>query len=342
MVLKYFIPLLIVTVSCTSISVRIPVEPKTLHDSTCFASVLSTDNNQLIEDSFTLDKETKLKIVAQGEGVSYGLTSGFVESYLNDCVEFFINSDSICRQYRFVWDSKIVQGNNVDMNGVCFAQGDPSTDSYLFEVSFPWKTLGFERVPPKEGKVRLDVSVIANDAESRKSQIAWSGYNSDLFQDRSQFGNLDLTDRWTAKAPIIDGVVDDIWGKYQWYEIEHEILGEVSGEYDLSGRFCIICDDENLYLIVNVKDNVKRQAAFMFDDGRIVNSAGDIVWEIEFSKTIHAGGALKNRMAVDTILLNAGNYTIVYETDESHSYGHWDDTPPTNQFSGIKIYELDI
>lgn len=337
MVLKKTIPFVILLAACTRVSVTISPEPEVLKDSTCLVSALATDNNQSIVLPFTLEQDTELVVIGQGEGISYSLTPGFVESYLNDCIEFFIDSDSICRQYRFVWDSSIVQGNNVDMAGVSFAQGDPDDNTYLFEVSFPWRTLGYMNVPSEGRQLRLDVSIIDNDAQSRKSQIAWSGTDANLFQDWSQFGEFNLSDAWTAGVPIIDGVIDDVWETHEWHRIEHEIVGSVNGADDLSGRFRIICDRENLYLLVEVTDDAKRQAAFMFDKGRIETYGGDIVWEMDFGKTSHAGGALKNRMQIDTVSFKAGDYMLIYETDESHSFGHWDDMPPVNQFSGIKI-----
>ena len=43
-----------------------------------------------------------MRIVGQAEGTSFELVPGFVEAYLNDCIEFFIDLGTVCRQYRFV------------------------------------------------------------------------------------------------------------------------------------------------------------------------------------------------------------------------------------------------
>lgn len=67
----------------------------------------------------------------------------------------------------------------------------------------------------------------------------------------------------------------------------------------------------------------------MYDFGWIENDdTRDIVWEMTYRKTEDAGGARKNRMFNGTILLEPGNYTVFYETDGSHSYRDWNDTPP--------------
>jgi len=67
----------------------------------------------------------------------------------------------------------------------------------------------------------------------------------------------------------------------------------------------------------------------MFDYGWIRNDDnGEIVWEMTYRKTRHAGGAEKNRIAVANIVLEKGNYTALYVTDDSHSYEHFNASPP--------------
>lgn len=67
----------------------------------------------------------------------------------------------------------------------------------------------------------------------------------------------------------------------------------------------------------------------MFDYGWIRNDDnGEIVWEMTYRKTKHAGGADKNRMAVANIVLEKGDYTAVYVTDDSHSFEYFNASPP--------------
>lgn len=67
----------------------------------------------------------------------------------------------------------------------------------------------------------------------------------------------------------------------------------------------------------------------MSDYGWIENvSTGDVVWEMTYRKTSHAGGAEKNRVVDQTILLDKGEYVVHYTTDDSHAYGDWNGTPP--------------
>jgi hypothetical protein len=324
--------------------VRVHLSPETPFppaDPACLTELVASDNYQVLTRTFTLREETPVRIVGQSEGTSFELVPGFVEAYLNDCIEFFIDLGTVCRQYRFVWDSERVTGNNIEMDGVRFAQGDPSRTRYVFELSFPWKTLGFRGTPKDKDVLRMDVSAIDNDGQSRKSQIAWSGVNAELFMDWSQFGDFPLAGHRTAAAPVIDGEEDAVWQGQERFPIAHVIIGAVVDETDLSGWYRLLWDRENLYLLVEIEDDVKRQAAFMFDNGSLEDADGTTLWQLEFDRTVHAGGALKNRRQEDTLRLPAGKYTLRFETDECHATGHWDDVPPTEPFSGIKLYALD-
>jgi hypothetical protein len=67
----------------------------------------------------------------------------------------------------------------------------------------------------------------------------------------------------------------------------------------------------------------------MFDYGWIEDAnSGKTVWEMKYRKTDHAGGAEKNRLFDGIITLPAGRYTVFYETDDTHAYDDWNDTPP--------------
>ncbi len=77
----------------------------------------------------------------------------------------------------------------------------------------------------------------------------------------------------------------------------------------------------------------------MADYGWIENDlTGDVVWEMTYRKTVHAGGAEKNRSVDQTILLDKGEYIVHYTTDGSHAFGDWNDTPPDDPaFWGIVV-----
>jgi len=65
---------------------------------------------------------------------------------------------------------------------------------------------------------------------------------------------------------------------------------------------------------------------------------GKVVWEMRYRMTDHAGGAEKNRLFDGTITLPAGKYMLFYETDSTHAYNDWNDTPPDDPESwGVTV-----
>ncbi len=76
-----------------------------------------------------------------------------------------------------------------------------------------------------------------------------------------------------------------------------------------------------------------------FDYGWIANEAGDTVWTaIDAKKSFWAGGAVKNRLRIDVVSLESGIYTLHYNSDDSHSYGAYNELSPDNdQWWGIAI-----
>jgi hypothetical protein len=78
----------------------------------------------------------------------------------------------------------------------------------------------------------------------------------------------------------------------------------------------------------------------MYDMGWIENAqTREIIWEMTYKKTTHAGGAEKNRMYNSVIMLAAGKYKVIYISDDSHSYRDWnEDKPLDSENYGITIF----
>jgi hypothetical protein len=78
----------------------------------------------------------------------------------------------------------------------------------------------------------------------------------------------------------------------------------------------------------------------MYDYAWIEDSnTGRTVWEMRHRETRAAGGADKNRLFDGTIRLKKGTYVVYYVSDDSHSYGDWNQPPPRDRRSwGITIY----
>ena len=81
----------------------------------------------------------------------------------------------------------------------------------------------------------------------------------------------------------------------------------------------------------------------MYDYGWIQDAKSrDVVWEMTYSMTLHAGGSRKNRMVNTTILLEKGTYILHYISDDSHCYANWNADPPEDQqYWGITLYQDD-
>jgi hypothetical protein len=80
----------------------------------------------------------------------------------------------------------------------------------------------------------------------------------------------------------------------------------------------------------------------MYDYGWIENAEnGDVIWEMTYRKTKHAGGDRKNRMVDTNIYLEAGRYYAYYVTDGSHSFPDFNASPPRYpQKWGIQISKM--
>lgn len=81
------------------------------------------------------------------------------------------------------------------------------------------------------------------------------------------------------------------------------------------------------------------EQAKLFDYGWITNEAGDTIWTMEdYSETFHLGGALKNRLKIDMVEFEAGDYFLNYRSDVGHSYGSWnDEAPADSNWWGIQV-----
>lgn len=155
-------------------------------------------------------------------------------------------------------------------------------------------------------------------------------------------------ERWNSTPPI----ERDKWGLTLWtknkddkryieifnpdsYKNENIIAEIVRVRDDRRIREPFELDRNTKVRIVALGEGTRNE---MYDYGWIEDDRGRIVWEMTYRKTTNAGGASKNREFNDTILLEAGRYTLVYETDDSHSYDDWNASPPYNpELYGITL-----
>lgn len=80
-------------------------------------------------------------------------------------------------------------------------------------------------------------------------------------------------------------------------------------------------------------------ASEMYDYALIEDArTGRVVWRMTYRETEHAGGAAKNRVFDAFMRLEAGEYNLVYQSDDTHSFGDWNDAAPEDRFNyGVTI-----
>jgi hypothetical protein len=312
------------------------------------------------EDSclFSIPEDQNIRILAYGEGADYKVNPALIESYDNDGVEvyfdmknekfpyFNLNGDD--RQYRILWNLLQIDGQNINTDGLEVKESDPTPQSYIMEMKFPWKSLGYIN-PAENVKIGFDVAVLDNDGKTRDALLSWFSTDWESWNNTSYFGTLVLgnynthTDKKNAismkteNPPFIDGRIDKLWTNPPQYNFKNVISGKLDNERDLSGYYKSCWDNNYLYLLVNVNDDIKSYASVLFDYGWIEDLQGNIVWKMEMKQTKHAGGGLKNRYTDTIINLKKGQYYLRYQTDESNSPANWDVEPPKDDFYGIKL-----
>jgi endoglucanase len=66
-----------------------------------------------------------------------------------------------------------------------------------------------------------------------------------------------------AKTPMpvkIDGIVDEVWKNTEWLPLANTVLGEKASADNISGEFKVLYDTTNMYVLVQVTDDVKIHA----------------------------------------------------------------------------------
>jgi hypothetical protein len=254
--------------------------------------LIASQNFDDLSVPFTVTKDTVVNINAYGEGMDYSINKEVIRSYDNDCVEVFFDlkndkapsfdATGDDRQYRIVWKLLRIDGINFNSKDVMLAESDPDDKSYVMEIAFPWKTLGYA-VPAVNEKIGFDVAIDDNDKETRKGMLAWNSTVDDAWKNTSIYGTLSLSASKSGAAehhalsllattPLaIDGVAESAWDDVPKYQFTRIMTGYVNDKDDLSGYYRSMWDKDNFYLLVNVHDNVKNYAQAMFDYGWIEN-----------------------------------------------------------------------
>jgi hypothetical protein len=157
---------------------------------------------------------------------------------------------------------------------------------------------------------------------------------------------------WNAGAPI-EG---SMWGISIWPEkpadrnavsaydpsrddgVVVAKLVNMSDDEDARSTFRV--DKPGLYRVYAIGEGRDHE---MFDRG-IIEERGThrVIWQMNYDKTVPAGGASKNRLFDGTVQLPAGDYVLRWTSDDSHSYNNWNDAAPEDPSHwGITLYRTE-
>ncbi len=312
-----------------------------------------------MQRTFTLPKDTVLNLLAAGEFTK--------EMSLNpweyDNVEMFFdlnhergsefNSGADDRQYRYNYDYPGVTGNAPRYDSITLVQYDVSPNRFNFEIAIPWTILfNSDTIRPEPKQIMgFDIAIADNDAEVREGSLAWhSKLNETPWSNTSTYGTMILVKSPGPRNDTIcyallkshnvemDGQNKGEWDGVPRYPIDKEFMSGITGPDDQSGWFRVQWNNEYLYFLVEVQDDVKRLLDKNGDYGWITTANEDTIWIMTEANSMYAGGEPSNRYTKATLPLKAGKYTLHYQTNQSNSYGHWVRDRPDITFYGIVLY----
>ncbi len=79
-----------------------------------------------------------------------------------------------------------------------------------------------------------------------------------------------------------------------------------------------------------------------YDHAWLIRDGEGVVWEMNYKRTRHAGGAERNRIEEASLTLAPGSYTLHMETDGTHSPDGWySDKPEYPERWGVTLFALD-
>ncbi len=203
----------------------------------------------------------------------------------DDCIELFFDMAADGYEHMYDPDSHYdmddfqfgLRWNDPGNVHVGIHPGNPDTAGFQFhmistgsgyrvEAALAWSGMN---VTPTAGQViGFDVGVDDDDTGFRESQTMWNCHDEFAFQYPNRFGRIELSGstatepeiQSTDSAPTIDGNVDTLWAAANTYSIDNLVLGSVNNPDDLSATWKALWDSNNLYLLVDINDNLLQAA----------------------------------------------------------------------------------
>jgi hypothetical protein len=241
-------------------------------------------------------------------------------------------------------DELVSQGfavaKNMNLRIICVGEG------YKELADYGW----IENADTKEIVWRMTYEATDNAGGSRKNRI----FDNEIYFESGNYIAYFITDDshnygdWNDTPPF----ETDQWGISLWSinkSDERNVKLFNANNYkskNLIAEITKVRDSERLSKSFKLSNNSKIRIISigessgneLADYSWITDENNRTVWKMSYDATTNAGGARKNRLFNSIINLDAGSYRLHYTTDDSHSFGDWNSTPPNNpQMYGVTI-----
>ena len=130
-------------------------------------------------------------------------------------------------------------------------------------------------------------------------------------------------------------------------------LGQLINESEPVAAFSRVGDNEfrqksftinerGSFLLVNIGEGLTSFGPELVDFGWLTSASSDTVWSAEdLLSSFYFGGDLKNRITLSVLTLEAGEYTLYYKSDDSHSYPLFNAKAPSHsEWWGIHVLKI--
>jgi hypothetical protein len=324
-------------------------------DSDTVTAISKVHNYCQAKRAFTLNENQLVAISSSGE-ILVGQKNGqrdVLEMYFDINNEKGLTFSS--KKHKFLFFSEL-EGSSSEVKSAFFNTND---HTYNIEIRVPLSV--FNKPLTAGRKIGFDFALSDNDnGFEQEKKIAWYANDSDIWLNPGLWGTLLLqknneapvqkdsaiTSYYSVDIPVIDGKEDQCWANAPVITTNSVLVGNINNtpeHTDISGALKSVWNENAIYFFVTVTDDRIVRESYtgrVFDYGWIEDEYGNVVWKLEREHAKHAGGATKN-VTADTILqLNKGRYFLCYQSDESHAFNQWDNTPPSNDFYGISIRKV--
>ncbi len=254
--------------------------------------------------------------------------------YIHDCMEVFTDMKNLESnaavtnkdgeyQLRFIYglDNEPIYENPTMTGYKSVSKDNTSGDGYVIEVKFPWSLLTANTsVNIAEGlKIGMDFKV--TDVDVKTTGDWWPPHyeyvwNNAKDKKPENFGTVELVATppqaavvfSTNSMPSIDGSIDALWASAEENPIS-TLSNAGNGDPTVSANWKALWDKDNLYMLFNVKDDV-----------RLNNGTANPVWYIHDCMEVFTD--MKNLKSTAGVTNKDGEYQLrfIYSLDNEPIY----------------------